>query len=208
MDDYEKTVAESDNHTLRLSRLNRNELWNEIQEPWLVKKTPISKHFFKSVQLQGTQKERRDYFFAAKEKLDFYWIQATFNERDKKVREMIANNSEITESRIIAKLKKARLDEYSEFLKQEALDIPARRIERKRFENQVRKANSTLHGDWKWGLGLVIVIMLLVRACLAPTPDESPFIKACKYGQMKSDASCQETQKRNRKFEKELDKLR
>jgi hypothetical protein len=206
MDDAKRIIEESDNHTLRLSRLTKNELWKEIQEPWLVNKTAISKHFFKSVQLQITQKARRDYFFAAKDKLDFYWTQATFNERDKKVREMLANNSEITESRIIAKLKKAHLDEYSKFLKEEALEIPARRIESQRLENQIKKANSTLHGGWKWGLFFIIAIPLLVRACLAPPPEESQFMKNCKARPMTEDW-CEKTEKRNREFEKEMDKL-
>jgi len=186
---------EIDHLTLKQSRLTKPELWKEISKDdanqWLVNKTPFSKHFINSVRLQGSKKARRDYFFASRELdssvlnvegLEFYWTQATFNERDKLVQEMLAKNPKITDAKVFAKFKTV--------------------ISRRKTESAKRLANIFL-------TVLALFFLFLLKTCvdgMNTPPSESQFMKACK-GQMMTEERCKATEKRNRQFEKDMDEI-
>jgi len=202
---------EIDQITLKQSRLTKPELWKEISKDdanqWLVNKTPFSKHFINSVRLQGSKKARRDYFFASRkldssvlkvEGLEFYWTQATFNERDKLVQEMLAKNPTITDAKILAKFKPIILAEVHSRVKDNAEWV----ISGRKTESAKRFVNIFL-------TVLALFFLFLLKTCvdvMNTPPSESQFMKACK-GQMMTEERCKATEKRNRQFEKDMDEI-
>jgi hypothetical protein len=55
---------------------------------------------------------------------------------------------------------------------------------------------------------LALISLFFIKSCIdsfTTSSEESQFLKACKYSQLKSEASCKAVEKRNDKFSNEID---
>ena len=190
--------------------LNKIDLWREMSQDqenqWLITKSPFAQHFLASVRLQESKRLRRDYFFSSRgldssaitiEGVEFYWTQAKFNERDSLVQSMLTKNPNTTNAQIIAKFKKITVDETFLTAKSEAENYR----ERKKTESAARSVNIFF-------IVLAIIFLFLLKSCIDvfnSPPADSQFMNACKSRPMTTEAECKATEKRNKKFGKEMD---